>query len=258
MPLSQPLSGQSCGLIWAGGGFFRNHTLEPSFAVHTAALLELTLLRHGHTRARTEIESPLPPISDTIIEELTSVLNGDWRSPRLQHFCRGQCCRGGDVDVCVERVLAVLTPLLLDRLGERVPSANRWHTFGPALETQGFGLVCHNILVRLSEVIAKLPNATPDLAAAEDMSFQAYRAAKDRRAGSFLQDPLSSRVVGLACATTEPIDKLSARLQHLDHTSHSVTEISDLVKECQSSLYALVHPHLADSLASRSLRMMCR
>ena len=50
------------------------------------------------------------------------------------------CCLGSrhvrDRSVAVERILSVLTEAFFEPLGTRLPSTNRWHTFGPTLAVQ--------------------------------------------------------------------------------------------------------------------------
>lgn len=92
------------------------------------------------------------------------------------------------------------------------------------------------------------------LATGEDTSYQEYRAKKDAKSLAFMSDPSAPMTLTIACIATEPIDHLSARLQHLDCAGHGMTEIlhHNLLEQCQVSLYSVMHPHLNESIAPRS------
>jgi hypothetical protein len=158
---------------------------------HSAKVLQLTLLRGCHTRAATALESSAHSKDDEIVAELLRCFNGDWRHPYVEHYCFEVGCCSGGIDSCVAKMVSLVTAAMLDRVGERVPSTHRWHTFGPALEVQCLGLLLHNILGRLGELGGRLPNAVAAVAGAEaadgSMSaFVEYRAKKDRKSRAFL------------------------------------------------------------------------
>ena len=51
-------------------------------------------------------------------------------------------------------------------------------------------------------------------------SYKQYCAAKERQSAEYLRDfPKNARDLGIAAVCTVPVDRLSARLQHLDATT---------------------------------------
>ena len=94
-----------------------------------------------------ERESPIVDSDVALATELLAMLNGDWSIGTVTHYCwYPWCCKGGQKELATLRIVILLSAVLLDRLGERVPSTHRWSTVSPALSVQGFGLLCHNIL----------------------------------------------------------------------------------------------------------------
>ncbi len=101
--------------------------------------LDVTLRRSRYTRGRLESESPqdLDSSDEQLCSELLRMLNGNWSLPTIVHYCwEPNCCCGGKVGAARSRIMALLSAALVDRLGENLPSAHRWHTISPALTTQ--------------------------------------------------------------------------------------------------------------------------
>jgi hypothetical protein len=213
-------------------------------------VVRMTLLRRQFLRGRSEKESPFCDNALLkLVDELLAFFNGDWRDRRVQHLCFGaDCCRGGKLDAAVGRATSLLMSVLIDRLGETVPSENRWHTFGPSLEIQTFGVLFHGLLSRLAEVVNGSVNALKNLDASIEAGneFQVYRAKKDRKCATFLMDSSTPVTIALAAVASEPVDHLSARMQLLDHQGHGVTELvaDDLLLDCQRAFWAITHPLL--------------
>lgn len=211
-------------------GFFP-HQRPPSqqFAEHTNRIFAVTIGRADSTRGRLAYESPADEVELLeLMETARGLLNGDWSVQRLQHFCYGECCKGQKLEVCVERCVALLAHLVFRRLGAKVPASNRWYTFAPSLCTQSLGLLCHGILRRVIFACA-FGGFDAELEAeyAENsaMAWKSYVTRKHRTSADFLADyPENAQVLAIACVVTEPVDKLSARLQHLDHHSCSAQE----------------------------------
>jgi hypothetical protein len=207
--------------------FFRGTPPPVGADTHAFRTMQLTLSRHRFTRAALERESPSGMTGEfgDLCNELQRMLNGDWRKPYLQHFCIDpHCCGGGNVEVCIAKVSALLHAVLLARLGERVPSSHRWHTVAPALEVQAFGMLCHSILPRMIELAGASTNAVTASVGADENStdaFIAYRAKKDTKCREFMQAADSPPVVALAVIVSEPVEHLSARLRRLDYAGHS-------------------------------------
>ncbi len=78
---------------------------------------------------------------------------------------------------------------------------------------------------------------------ADPNSASAYRIdahKKAKKALAFHGDPTALQTIGLALITTQPLDKLSARLQHLDANSESLRELVAVkgpLVDCQHYLW---------------------
>jgi hypothetical protein len=209
-------------------GYFKNARPDAGFRAHSERCLEITLLRHRHTRSATVLESPQDGPQDVLAGKMLSILNGDWSHHTLQHLCfLDPCPCGGTLAKCIQTTTALLEAVLLDRIAEKVPAASRWHTVAPTMEAQGLGLLCHNVLGRLSQLAANNPNALaarPPAAADQDedaiAAFRAYNAKKDAKCRDFLSGLDAAVTVASACCLTEPVDHLMARLQRLDDCGH--------------------------------------
>jgi hypothetical protein len=216
------------------------------------------------TRAANVLETNNDCTEYTIAQKLLLVFNGDWRNPWLEHYhWLDDCPCGGTPEKCAEMCVALVQSVVFERVMEEVPSSSRWHTVAPALEAQGLGLLLHNILGRVSDAAANKSNAVSlpeyvDPVEDATLAFRAYNAAKDRKASTFLGSPDSQMTVALACAISEPVDHLMARLQRLDHEGHGFTELltsggrrRGLLTDCQFDLWALGHPGMDSRLNDR-------
>jgi hypothetical protein len=146
------------------------------------------------------------------------------------------------------QVVAVLCQAIFNRLGCKVPAANRWYTFPVALCTQALGLMCHGILHKVVAA-SSLGIFKEELAADMDypnQSYKQYCAGKERQATDFLTDfPENVILLANAVVTSEPLDKLSNRLQHLDTCGRAWQEVigpQGLIAECQRRLCSLGQP----------------
>jgi hypothetical protein len=204
-------------------GFYRHVDPPPQHAVHSRRALELTLLRQRHTRSATELESPSRlSAEEYVAERILATFNGDWRHPFMEHYCIGLCCQGGNVSVCRDNMLSLLSCVLVDSLADKVPSSHRWYTIGPTLEAQCLGLLLHKILRRVSEQCggsynqrAEVEQNAPE---GSQEAFKTYRAKKDRRSQKFLGSIEADVTLTLACIASEPVDHVTSRLQTLDHS----------------------------------------
>ena len=80
-----------------------------------------------------------------------------------------------------------------------------------------------------------------------ESSWNEYCSKKERDSAEFLGDmPRTAQVLAMAVVATEPVDKLSARLQHLDAHSDSLREVLDdergPIRECQRHLWQRRRP----------------
>ena len=146
------------------------------------------------------------------------------------------------------QVVAVLCQAIFNRLGCKVPAANRWF----ALFTQALGLMCHGILHKVVAA-SSLGMFKEELAADMDdpnQSYEQYCAGKERQATYVLTDfPENVILLANAVVTSEPLDKLSNRLwtpvaglgkRSLGHRGSSPSASAVFVR-----------------LASRGVRRMC-
>ena len=79
------------------------------------------------------------------IERLKQFVNGDWRSPNLQHCERG-CCASREA--MVQNVTAAIAEGLLFPTTD-LPAKNRWGSCSKHLARQAACHACHNILSRV-------------------------------------------------------------------------------------------------------------
>ena len=234
-----------------GGGFFPRRQPPRECAALTEKVLEVTLYRGRWTRGRVEQESPFEEDKHIAWAKALRVLNGDWRSPAVEHYCNSPtCCRG--VGDATDKITAVLVEVIFGRLSSRPPACNRWYTFGPALECQALGMVLHQILPR---VIERSALAGPERDVPKDEQddpsscFKEYCGRKERQAVAFLTDqPGSAHTVTVAVVVTEPVDRLSQRFQLLDAASHGISEAVSSqgpLRHCMKHLTGLARGRIA-------------
>ena len=123
---------------------------SPEGLQHTHQLLELTLMRPLRTHGRVmepEYVEALTHILNRQKAAIVSMLNGDWRLPRLQHNCvydpiagKRCCANRGDA---VGKVTYALIEAFFVQLGSTQPSAIKWYTFEMTMTLQGGGICCH-------------------------------------------------------------------------------------------------------------------
>ena len=113
----------------------------------------------------------------------------------VQHFCyRRGCCGNHNKQIAVDSIVGCLCSILFDKLGRKVPAANRWYTFAPSLEVQTFGLLCHQVLARVIQAASLTVWEREAIAEHLDhiaewsMSYSAYRDKKVETAIKFVFD----------------------------------------------------------------------
>ena len=158
--------------------------------------------------------------------------------------------------MAVERILSVLTEAFCEPLGTRLPSTNRWHTFGPTLAVQAGGMLCHQVMPRTLKCLDVGGGAPqggqvgqqPGEDNAEDSvdSWQVHITKKLKQCWETVSDqPDSSKLWGVGLFATEALDHLSARLQHLDSCGYALKELvnpSGLLYEFQRHTWSLLNP----------------
>ena len=90
-----------------------------------------------------------------------------------------------------------------------------------------------------------------------ESSWKEYCSKKERDSAEFLGDmPRTAQVLTMAVVATEPVGKLSARLQHLDAHSDSLREVLDdkrgPIRACQRHLWTLANSPARTPQAART------
>ena len=128
-------------------------------------------------------------------------------------------------------------------LQEDLPATNRWYTFAGSLEVQTLLSLLSGILPRVRRRARQHAAPAPEDAADlpdNELPYPAMRNQKDRKSAEFLCADSTPMTLAVACVATEAVDKLSNRLQHLDHVGNSLGEaflfhgsaLSDLFPGC--------------------------
>lgn len=186
----------------------------------------MTLLREAATRARSDREAnPKRHEERTeLAQSLAKMLNGDWTVSRIQHYCHGNCpCRQNRA-AAVDCLTSLLHQAWFAPLGVKVPSKTRWNTLGPSLALQAGGFACHQILNRTLARVLK-PTRVDENKANESSYHHVCNMRRHQSLDFVTTQPASSQCLLRALVGTEPLDKLSARLQFLDHAGMSMVEV---------------------------------
>ena len=248
--------------------FFRG-TPPPAAAQYTAELVKTVVgspdaAKQGSALGPTERGSPLgTPAAREALSELLKLLNGDWRVPRVQHFCVGACCEGGQRSVATERIAGLLVETLLRPIAKNILATNRWHTFSPTLAAQTAARFCHQALPRLLEW--GLQPAQPEKAATDgedEPPFRVYQNRRRRRALEFHLPEETSVTLGVAALVSAPLEKLSKVLQRLGHRGGSMWQLVSgklgVLEECQGHLWELLSPGNASGDVAKAVVAVLR
>ena len=192
-----------------------------------------------------------------LAEVMLGLLNGDWRRQGLEHYClRRGCCENRQVSACVNKMVSVLAEAVFNGLNSDIPAANRWYTFGPSMSTQCLGLMCHRVLARVIDLATTeaLQEEPADADVADHaLSFVELLGRKVKTSHEFLCEAENEKLLCMATAVLEPVDKLSARLQHLDAHGSALAElVSKKSPETRSQqhLFQLLSPASSDDGAA--------
>ena len=212
----------------------------------------MSLLRGLHVRARREDGNHLDESLQRLYDDFNRLLNGDFRTGCIQHFCHEQgCCNGHRREVAIDDICAVLTEAYFGQLGVKLPATNKWWTFGPHLARQSGAILCHNILPRVAEQAF-----TCDVEdGGEEDNFHSTANQRKTAALEFLLSGATAKTLGLANICIGPIDYLSHRLQHLDVHGGSCLELIDptskgLMLQTQQALWELFNDWFVSSRSS--------
>ena len=179
-------------------------------------------------------------------------MNGDWTKSVVQHYCvDAACCQNFSRSCAIAKITSLLAEAFISPISTRLPAQNRWYTFAPALCAEGGGFLCHRILPRVIRRAWKPEELRENDAAAaaddpdrEQSTWKVYTGKKLRKAVAFVQEPDTPQTLSVSLLTTQPLDFLSARLQHLDATSTARGELAaknGLLLQCQQSLWLLLN-----------------
>ena len=222
---------------------FHPHMQPPPESAHTKGLIEITALR-AKVPTNEGPGAEQPAAADGLACEVARFFNGDWRSRRIQHYCYAAgCCQNHRRAAAVDRATALLAEFLLTPLSVGLPAENRWYTFGPTLALQAAGHLCHGVLPRLlARAFAHVGAAPPDVEG-ED-SFHLHMTRKTKQCLEFHTCPNSKQTLLVALLATQPVDRLSASCQHLDHHSGAAREVTSpngSLYRCQRHLWSLLN-----------------
>ncbi len=230
--------------------FFPGMLPPQEWRTHNERILKLTLLRHQVTKADSNVVHMGKQDDDALAARMLDTINILWNGEALGHCCfQPGCCAGRKRGVCIRRMESLLMAAIVDRLGKNVPAENRWHTVAPTMETQGLGFMCCRFLCRLvRKVGSRLPLHVVQDIPEWQMSWREYVSKKEKTSIEFCNDqPTNGLLLGTACAVTESVDHLSARLQSCDYTGRSLREtfsVTGPIARCQHFLYGLMHAAL--------------
>ncbi len=151
--------------------------------------------------------------------------------------------------------MAILNEMVISQLGALIPAANRWYTFAPSLEVQALGLLVHGFMAKVTQRLTLGTNVAPPAGDDDDEAdaatdYKVYLSRKQRQSQAFLCEPETPKLIAVAIAVTEPCDRLSSRMQHLDSLSHGFSELADPngpVHECLVGLSNLACPSIESS-----------
>ena len=140
---------------------------------------------------------------------------------------------------------------VFDSVGNRLPACNRWYTFAESLEVQCLGAVLHKILPRVLRLALEvdeslLVEAEGDNNDGEVAAWRIHAARKAKQCLEFMVETARTpQDLCIAAVATTPLDKLSARLQHLDTVGSSLAELADgrpkgLLAKCQRHFWRLM------------------
>ena len=228
-------------------GYYPGQVPPAHFSHHTKNIIRITLLRHRHTRGRNELESPLLESKvDQFAKDFVRYANGDLKASFYQHYCFGDCCDRQRKEVCVNRSHAIFGHML-ESVGQILPANSEWWTVAPTLTAQGMGLFCHGMLRRVvamaRDILVEDRNANEQLD-----QLDAWAQATNGKLNTsvdFLTQEDSAVTVFVALLVMEPIDLLTAQLQHLDFHKHTIstmlTAVSPL-KICAKSYLTMLEP----------------
>lgn len=200
-------------------------------------------MRSKFVRAQHEDGDSVSASLQKLFGDFARLLNGDHRKPCIEHYCHEPgCCQGRQRSVAVRDITELLVEAYFSGIGVDLPASNKWWTFGPHLARQAGATLAHRVLPRIA--VAAFVSEAVD--GGDEDSFHAMANKKKQSSVEFLTDEKTPLTLGVAAVTTAPLDHLSFRLQHLDHTGSSCLELVDRTDaspllECQRAYWGLLN-----------------
>ncbi len=224
-------------------GYFPQCRPPAATLQRAAVLVDLTLRHHTRIAARHEDEDE----DDPTTREMARLLNGNWSHVCIEHYCYERGCCGGHVrEVAVARIVNVIMQGFLLSLGKDLPAANRWYTFSKHLARQTGAVLLHRVLPRALERAVELLGRQMVSADDDQDDWRSMVAKRLRSAQEFMADqPATAQLLSTALVISEPLDRLSARVQHLDAHGMTMAELCverGLLYQCQAHLWQLLNP----------------
>ena len=184
-----------------------------------------------------------------VSSKLTGLFNGDWRKPDIVHVETGCCNNLDETRRCMAQAV-VEAGLLLGH--SALPAKSRWGTMTQSCAEISLCVLLHGILPRVfqrafANASGSAADGPLDPEGGED--FQVGVRRKRFRVLNFLRTPKRFLPVLTLSWSCEPLEWLLARIQHLDESSHCLTECANPRRSpFRNALRRLSHIVIADSL----------
>lgn len=205
----------------------------PHGTAHNELLAKHTVLRvQKLVRARVGDDSSLRPAArgkalEQSVQHLTSMLNGNWARPCVEHFCCG-CCVAAEGATQREAqvhnvVAAILAAGIFGGLGHVVPAKSRWLTTSACLGRLCFGMSVHSILPRVWRLAFGEFSVPQSLGDPDD--YHRVVNSKVHRARLWLSQEDVAWKALVVCVCTAPADHLMQRVQLDDASGASMRSL---------------------------------
>ena len=194
------------------GGYIPGGECSEADAQHTRMMLSLLLCRPLRTKGRSALE-PGRREDDLrdLLDRLCAMLTGDIRVSTVAHVCSGCCDSAG---TAAAKITSLLDEAFTSRMGHALPSTNKFWTFEPSMVAQGGLWLIHGLAKQV--LPRSLGSHNSDQENSDDDDFRKRVSRKVRKAKAAADDVNHALQLAAALWATEPLDKLSAVMQHGD------------------------------------------
>ena len=121
------------------------------------------------------------------------------------------------------KILRSIARAIFAELGRQC-ATNKWWTMGPSLDGQGIGFLLNQILPQVFTRALSAKATDEDISPTAD-DWTVYNMKTLKHALEVQADEETAKMFAVAVLVTEPLDLLSARLQHLDHQENGAASI---------------------------------